>query len=113
MKPLSKAQQIRHLATTTTLKPFQIAHKVNATPSWTCQVLSKARREGLSIPRFHRPPGISSVARLLTPQVSDRLRREARQRNLSSGELAAEILTIMAEDDLFAAILGIRGDDEE
>lgn len=109
-RPDSKASRIVVLARTG-MAPVAIAAQLGTDPSYVRATICRARHEDESIGYFRRPrAGLHNAARLLPPAVCERLADEAAFRGMTPGELVAELLTIVAEDDLFTAVLE-RADD--
>jgi hypothetical protein len=109
-RPDSKASRIVVLARAG-MRPGAIAAKLETDASYVRATICRARHADESIAYYRRPrAGLNNAAKLVTPAVCDRIADEAALRGMAPGELVAEILTIIAEDGLFDAVLE-RADD--
>lgn len=104
--------EIRRLAASD-YDPRKIAVQVGTSPFVVRSIVSKARRKGLPVRNLRRDRmALTHAGRKLTDHVLNRLGHEAHSRQLGLDDLIAEILTVMAEDGLFDAILE-RADDRD
>lgn len=88
------------------MNPAKIARHLREDHDAVRQVVARARRNGYPIPHFREPTRLPMTLRSqLSAEVAARLDGEALKRGLSAPALVARILSNIAEDDLFGAVL--------
>lgn len=94
-------------------RPTLIARDLDAALTTVYSVISAARRNGYHIPHFHTgpiAPGGTAAPRQeirfhLDPDTGATLAAEASARGLPPSRLARQLVTLIAEDALFGALL--------
>lgn len=97
-------------------RPADIARETGLGVYTIYALLSTARKQGHAIPRF-TGNGITrqrlgqELRFMVAPDIATRLIEEADRRNLRPAELARQLITTIADDNLFSAVLETEGED--